>query len=428
MTAPAAIGLLLTGVTIADREGTSEVLITKERIAAISPDVGDHPAAAAARRIDLSGYLLLPAPVEPHAHLDKAMLGDRAPNPAGDLAGAIEANRVVYPTLTREDIRARALAALDIAVRRGYSVVRTHANVEAGLGLTAVETLLEVSAEVASSIDVQVVALVGSPLTGLDGAPNRALLRGAIEAGAHVVGGAPWLDPLPDDAVRWLVDCAADAGLPIDLHLDETLDPTGDSLTSFATCVARRGLGGRAVASHCVNLGQHDPAVVLARAHLLAQSGVAVVALPQTNLLLQGRDLNTRVPRAMTPVRLLQQTGVSVAAGGDNWRDMFNPLGRIDPFETAALLAAVGHLSPDAAYAAVSTEARRTLALAPAAIDIGARAELLAVRAASLGEAVAAAPEDRAVIHRGRLVAHTRTAVERDYAWQVTDQFVSAEE
>lgn len=409
--------LLLKGLTLPGRTGTGDVLINDGRIVAIAEGAGVHPEADTARRLDLSGHVLLAAAVETHAHLDKALLGNRAANPGGDLAGAIEANRRVYPSLTREDIRVRALAALDIAVRRGYTVVRTHANLEEGLGLTAVEVLLEIAEEVTTAVEVQVVGLVGCPLTGPEGAAARRLVHRAIEAGVHVVGGAPWLDARPHQAVRWLVDCAADAGLPIDLHLDETLDPASTSLMAFTEQVSRRGLGGRAVASHCVSLGQQDPAAVAATARTLADTGIAVVTLPQTNLSLQGRDLHTRVPRAMTPIGMLREAGVRVAGGSDNWRDMFNPLGRIDPFETAALLASAGHLPPDAAYDCVSTEARRVVGLDPAGIAVGAPAELLAVRAGSVVEAIAAAPDERTVIHRGRVVAHTHVTVERDFTW-----------
>jgi cytosine deaminase len=143
-------------------------------------------------------------------------------------------------------------------------------------------------------------------------------------------------------------------------------------------------------------------------AKALASAGVALVVLPQTNLGLQGRGLDTRVPRALAPIGLLEEAGVLVAAGGDNWRDPFNPVGRIDPMETASLLVSAGHLTAARAYELVSTAARAVLGLPPAALGTGDVADLLAIRAAGLEEAVASGTEDRMVWRRGRLIADTQ--------------------
>ena len=61
---------------------------------------------------------------------------------------------------------------------------------------------------------------------------SRALLRDAIAAGVDLVGGCPHLDTDPIEANATLLSIAAAAGLPLDLHTDETLDP--------AALVARR--------------------------------------------------------------------------------------------------------------------------------------------------------------------------------------------
>jgi cytosine deaminase len=132
-----------------------------------------------------------------------------------------------------------------------------------------------------------------------------------------------------------------------------------------------------------------------------------VVTLPQTNLLLQGRQASTRTPRGLTALSALRDAGVVVAGGGDNWRDPFNPLGRIDPFETAALLVAAGHMTVDDAYDAVSAAPRRVLGLPPVIVAPGFPADLLAIRAASLQDAVAGASQDRLVLRSGEVVART---------------------
>lgn len=409
--------LLLTGALVPGREAPTDVLLDASGVLALGPDAWVPPpqegGVAAPRIVNVDGHLLLPAPAEPHAHLDKALLYERAANPPGDLGAAVEASRRLYPTMTPDDLRERALRALSIAVRRGVTLVRTHVNVEEGLGTTAIATLLDVAREVRGELDLEVVALTGFPVTGGEGATNRALLEEALALGADVVGGAPALDPRPAEAVRLLVAAAAAAGRPIDLHLDETLDPTSTTLTVFAGEVAAHGLGGRAVASHCVSLGQQDPEVVRETARMLVDTGIAVVTLPQTNLALQGLAHPTRTPRGTAPVRLLREAGVTVAGGGDNWRDMFNPVGRIDPLETASLLVSVLHLTPEDAYRCVSDHARTALGRPSGEIRVGAPAELLAVRAGSVAEAVADGSEQRTVIHAGRVVSRTRIVEEQ---------------
>ncbi|MFI0366542.1 amidohydrolase family protein [Actinomadura sp. 1N219] len=393
--------------------GTTDVLIAGGRVAALGADAAADPRAADADRLDLAGYLLLPSAAEPHAHLDKALLARRAPNPSGDLDGAVTAIRSAYATMDEDDLRSRATEALQTALAHGYTAVRSHADVGEGIGVRSVRALANLREHAAAGlVDLQIVALTAAPVAGAAGRHHRRLLAEAIELGADVVGGAPALDPNPHAAVRTLVAAADEAGLPLDLHLDETTDPDMLTLRRFADEVARRGLHGRATASHCVSLGQQDPATCREVSRALADAGIAVVTLPQTNLYLQGRAEPTRTPRGLTAVASLREAGVVVAGGGDNWRDPFNPLGRIDPFETASLLVAAAHLPVADAWESVTAHARAALGLPPVALDVGSPADLLAIRAADLDEAVAAASEDRIVLRGGGVVARTRVTRE----------------
>lgn len=399
--------LLLTGASLGGGSVRS-VLVAATRVDAVGVEADRLAREAPTGRLDLSGYVLLPAAAEPHAHLDKAMLAGRIPNPAGDLLGAITATRAAYSTMTAGDVRDRARRALRIAVSRGFTAVRTHVNCGEEFGIDALRALLTLRDEVRDTVDLQVVAMSGSPVVGTAGEANRQLLLEALESGADGVGGAPALDPEPSRAVIELVRAAAEGDLPIDLHLDETLDPACLTVCQFIKEVDRRGLGGRATASHCVSLGQQADDVARDIAERLAAARIAVVALPQTNLYLQGRTMTTRVPRALTAVAALRDAGVVLAGGGDNWRDPFNPVARIDPLETASLLVAAAHLSVDDAYDAVSTVARLAMGLPPASITTGAAADLLAVRGSGLADTIAHASEDRVVIRRGRVVSRTR--------------------
>lgn len=357
---------------------------------------------------DLGRHLLLPAPAEPHAHLDKAFLAERVVNPDGDLAGAVAAIRAAYAGISASDVTDRAGRALAEAVSKGYTAVRSHVDCGVGIATRSLTALVELRERWTQLVELQLVALAGFPFTGSEGAENRRLLIEAIEHGADVIGGVPALDIDPPGAIRELSRIAADSGLPLDLHIDETTDPTVLTLRELAEAVNHSGLGGRATASHCVSLGQQEPRTRVAVAALLADAGIAVVTLPQTNLYLQGRDAPDMAPRALTALRDLLAAGVTVAAGGDNWRDPFNPLGRIDPMETAALMVTAGHLDVATAFHIVSSGSRRAMGLAQIHIAPGHPADLLAIRATSLNEAVAAASPDRKVWRAGRLVAASR--------------------
>ena len=146
---------------------------------------------------DLSGQVLMPSFAEPHAHLDKALTASRAPNAAGDLPGAIQAMQGIAGTLTQDDIVARAERALRIHLAFGTTAVRTHVNVGGAMGMRALTALIDVRERWRGLVDVQVVALVASPLAGQAGKD----LRQALREGADVAGGCPHLDPDPDGAV-----------------------------------------------------------------------------------------------------------------------------------------------------------------------------------------------------------------------------------
>ena len=371
-----------------------------------------EPEGSSVERYDLDGYLLLPAPAEPHAHLDKALTADLVPNPAGDLGGAIEAWMAAYPDRTVEEIAGRARRAAELGLAAGCTAIRSHVDVNEQLGTRAVEALLRVKAELADLMDLQLVGLVGRPTSGPDGATNRAMLDKAIELGLDVVGGCPHIDPDPAATIDHCLALAGDAGLPLDLHADETLDAASSDLDRLARRVLASGFTGGTTASHCVALGMVGGDGQQAVAARVAEAAISVVTLPQTNLFLQARGVGTAPPRGLTAVAALLEAGVNVAGGADNLQDPFNTVGRGDPLETAALLVMAAHLDPARAYHLVSNASRRALGLPEVHVRPGDPAELLAVRASTLREAVALAPADRLVFHRGRLVARTATTVE----------------
>lgn len=358
---------------------------------------------------DLDGRLLLSAPAEPHAHLDKALTADAVPNPAGDLMGAINAWRAHGYEFTVDDIYLRARAAVLQGLASGITAVRSHINILDPSGIVPAEALTRVREELGHLVDIQLVGLVSQPDTN---AGNYRLLEQALDLGVDVVGGCPHIEDDRLEVLRLTLDLAGERGLPIDLHTDENLNPESRDLLDFARAVASTGFEYGAVASHCVSLGMMDVDEQRAIAHEVAEAGVGVIALPQTNLFLQGRNHPTATPRGLTALRALDQAGVIVAGGADNVQDPFNSMGRVDPFETASLLVMAGHLLPHEAWSWVSGRARQVMGLDPIEIAPGHRADLLAVRAGSLREAIASAPADRVVLKAGRVVSRTTVTQE----------------
>jgi cytosine/creatinine deaminase len=399
-------GLRLRDVTLADGS-RADVLVRDGTIEAVT--VAALPEPSDVETLDLSGYLLVPAPAEPHAHLDKAYSADRVTDAAGDLAAAVTAWLRLRPSLDEADTVERAEAAVRAYLRHGVTALRTHVDVSEDIGLRALLAVLKVKDAVATECDLQVVAFANAPVSGAAGDRHRALLREALAAGADAVGACPAVDPDPVGCIEACLAAAAAAAVPVDLHIDEGLGPEPFTLSLLVDAVAATGFAHGVVASHCVSLGAMASDVVRAVAERVAAANIVVVCLPPTNLYLQGRSHAVAPPRGLTALSALRAAGVTVAAGGDNLQDPFNRLGRADPFETAGLLVLAGHDTPEVALASVSGAARRAMGLSEVDIRPGSAAELLAIRAGSIREAVAESDPNRVVIHRGRVVARTRS-------------------
>lgn len=367
-------------------------------------EVGQNLPIEESGAIDLAGWVVLPAAVEPHAHLDKAFLAEQIQNETGDLMGAIAAMRANRHLLNVDETIERAERAARLMAANGYRAVRTHADTVTEHGLSNIEALAEVRRRVADIIDIEIVALCGTPVVGPGAADQRALLRAALDAGADLVGGCPHLEEpgRSAEATSFFLQTASDHGVGVDLHTDETLDPGVLGLVELANMVLD-GFDHPVTASHCVSLGMHDASRQREIAELVARAGIGVVALPHTNLFLQGRGA-APMPRGLTAVAALRDAGANVAAGADNLQDPFNPVGRACPFETAGLMVMTAHLLAHEAWATVTDNAARMLGLEAVTVAPGDRADLVAVRAATVREAIAFGPNDRLVWHRGLTV------------------------
>ncbi|WP_051970227.1 amidohydrolase family protein [Kitasatospora azatica] len=362
---------------------------------------GEHePAVAAGARIDLTGYLLLAAPAEPHAHHDTAFTA--LPPPAFADAARPVAPPTAPPTAPGAEspgelIRRVTEAALT-SLGYGATAQRTHVRIGDVHGLRRLEAVLTARQALRGLAELQAVA-VPRLLTGTVGADGRAALREALRLGADAVGGCPELDPDPVGFVQVVAELAAEFDCPVDLHLRGG-DP--GQLARLTALLAP--LRPRFAVGPCDRLGPGGGAALRA-------AGARVVCLPQNGACgaLDGP------PGGLTPavVRELTDHQLPLAAGSGALRDAVNPVGRADPLEAAYLLAAGGALSATAAYEAVSGQARLLMGLPPVRVDAGFPAELLAVRGDSLAGALSGG-HSRLVVHGGRVVS--RTSAVREFA------------
>ncbi|MCX5060754.1 amidohydrolase family protein [Streptomyces sp. NBC_00201] len=334
-------------------------------------------------RVDLTGYLLLPAPAEPHAHLDTALSAE------GDGPASYEA----------QEVQRRATEAALLQLGHGATALRAHVRVGDVQGLGALAAVLQARRSLRGLTELTTVAMP-RVLTGVAGADGLSMLRDALKMGASVVGGCPDLDPDPTGYVEAVLEVAAEHGCPVDLHTDAA-DPA-----RLARLVAMAGgLRPGVTIGPCGGLSRLPDETVRRTAEQLAAAGVTVVCLPQGSC--GGTD-----QRGTAPVRLLRAAGVRVAAGSGALRDMSNPVGRGDPLEAAYLLASRYGLRPEDSYDAVSSSARAVMGLPEVRVEAGFPAELLALRGDRLAGALSLA-YSRIVVHRGRVVA--RTSAVREY-------------
>ncbi|WP_432032088.1 amidohydrolase family protein [Streptomyces antibioticus] len=386
--------LLLCGARLTDGR-TVDVRLSRGRIEAVGTvgSLATGPARSPGTRVDLSGYLLLPAPAEPHAHPDTAL--------SADTDGPV--------SYAPPDVQRRATEAVLLQLGHGATALRAHVRVGDVQGLGALTAVLRARRSLHGLADLSAVA-VPRLLTGAAGADGLAMLRDALKMGAAVVGGCPDLDPDPTGYVEAVLEVASEHGCPVDLHTDAA-DPA--RLARLAAMAG--GLRPGVTLSPCGGL-DHLPAEAAGRtADQLAAAGISVVCLPQGGCGGcggGGGGWGGAQERGTAPVRLLRAAGVRVAAGSGALRDVSNPVGRGDPLEAAYLLASRHGLRPEDAYDAVSASARAVLALPEVRVEAGFPADLLAVRGDRLSAALSLA-YSRIVIHRGRVVA--RTSAVREY-------------
>jgi cytosine deaminase len=406
--------LVIRNASLPDGRRDIDIAIDDGRITEVGPRLAVRPV----REIDAEGDLVTPPFVDAHFHMDAALsYGLPRVNASGTLLEGIALWGELKPQLTQDALIERALQYCDWAVARGLLAIRTHVDV-CDDRLLAVEALLEVRRRVAPYLDLQLVAF---PQDGLLRSPTAFdNLKRAIAMGVDVVGGIPHFERTMAqgaESVRLLCEYAAEQGLLVDMHCDETDDPFSRHIETLALETQRLGLSGRVAGSHLTSMHSMDNYYVSKLLPLIAEAGVAAIANPLINITLQGRHDSYPKRRGMTRVPELMAAGVEVAFGHDCVMDPWYGLGSGDMLEVAHMGLHVAQMTGQEemhrCFLAVTEAPARILALQGYGIAPGCHADLVLLDAGSTVEAIRLRAPRRLVLRRGEVVAQAPRAAAR---------------
>ncbi len=362
--------------------------------------------------INVSGYLVSPPFVDAHFHMDATMsLGQPRLNQSGTLLEGITLWSELKPHLTVDAIKERALKFCDLAVARGLLAIRSHVDV-CDPRLLAVDALLEVKKEVAPYLDLQLVAF---PQDGFFSSPQVAeLLETALDRGVDVVGGIPHFERTMDEgrkSVEVLCRIAAERGLRIDMHCDESDDPLSRHIETLTAETVRHGLQGRVTGSHLTSMHSMNNYYVSKLLPLMAEAEMNVVSNPLINITLQGRHDTYPKRRGMTRVPEMMEIGLKVAFGHDCVMDPWYSLGSADMLEVASMGLHVAQLTGvdemKACFGAVTEVPADILGLEGYGIEKGCNADLIILQAADPVEALRLKANRLFVIRRGSIISRS---------------------
>ncbi len=405
------LDLILRNCTLTDGRTDIDIGIEAGRIIAVMPNL----VATAAETIEATGQLVTAPFVDAHFHMDSTLsYGLPRINQSGTLLEGIALWGELKPLLTQEMLVERALAYCDWAVAKGLLAIRSHVDV-CDPRLLAVEALLHVRDRVKPYLDLQLVAF---PQDGLLRAPaGLANLVRALDKGVDVVGGIPHFERTMSDgaeSVRILCELAAERGLRVDMHCDESDDPMSRHIETLAFHAHRLGMQGRVTGSHLTSMHSMDNYYVSKLIPLIREAGVAAIANPLINITLQGRHDSYPKRRGMTRVPELMAAGIVVAFGHDCVMDPWYPLGSADMLEVAQMGLHVAQMTGQDAmrscFDAVTTAPATILGLQDYGIAVGCKADMVLLQARDSVDAIRLRATRLVVIRAGKVIARTPPA------------------
>jgi len=387
----------------------TDIGIAGGRIAILGPQLS-----ADAETIDLEGRLVSPGFVETHIHLDKSCILDRCQSERGDVAEAIAETAKAKASFTAEDVYARASRTLEKAILHGTTHMRTHLEVDPGIGLRGLAGVQPLIKDYAWAIDLHICVFPQEGLTDNPGTDE--LIVAALEAGCRAVGGVPYADSNPRGQIDRIFEIARDYDVDIDFHLD--LGPTAEGMQIDYVCRRTEEFqyGGRVTVGHLTRATSLAPAAFDAMGRRMADAGVALTVLPSTDLYLMGRDHthDHNIARGVVPAHKLLRHGVNCSLSSNNILNPFTPIGDCSQLHMANLYANVCQVGKQAdmreCFAMITQRPAAVMRLADYGLAVGKSADLVVLDSQSAEMAVAELVAVLYAFRRGRKTVSRRPA------------------
>ncbi len=347
--------------------------------------------------------MLLPALVDAHVHLDKNYSVQQSGAACGDLFTAIDMIQAVLRNASTADFAARMQRALENAWQHGTRALRTHIDWMQADAPPALAVVEQLAADWQGKLQLQWVAL--TPIDTLASPAGDAIAAQVAQHGG-VLGAFVYKNEDVDQKLAAVFKLAQTHGVALDFHTDEGLDADATSLATIAELTIQFGMQGRVVCGHACSLSVQDAAQAQATLARCAAAGIHLVALPTTNLYLQGTWAGTPVERGITRVREARAAGLGVSIATDNVQDAFYPYGSYDLLQTWSLGVQLAHLAPALDWVdTITTAPAAALGLAwDGRIGAGCPADLVQLHAADEYALVGASKIARTVIRNGVVV------------------------
>jgi cytosine deaminase len=391
-----------------ETDGLVDIGIEGGRIAHLGPRLQ-----AEGRQMDLAGALVAPGFVETHIHLDKSRLLDRCRSEEGTLEEAIAEVAAAKKKFTPEDVYRRGAATLEQAILHGTTHMRTHLEVDPGIGLRSLEGVMPLIDEYRWAIDLSICVF---PQEGLLNNPGTdELMVAGLRKGARVVGAAPYTDSDPRGQIDRVFQMAREFDVDIDMHLD--FGNTAESMDVEYVCAQTEKFryGGRVAVGHVTKLSTIPKEVLDSVIRRLADAGVAVTVLPSTDLYLMGRHQHHSVLRGVVPVHRMLSAGVNCTLSSNNILNPFTPFGNCSLIRMANLYANVCQVGKRddvrECFEMITRRSARLLRLDDYGVAVGKQADLVVLDCPNPETAVAELTEPRYGFKRGRLT-FTRLAAD----------------
>jgi cytosine/creatinine deaminase len=376
-----------------------DIGIVGATIAAIAPDL-----VADAQELDAADCLVIPGLIETHIHLDKTCILERCRIEEGTVAEAVRETAAAKRDFTIEDVYARGKRTLERCIAHGTTHMRTHVELDPGIGMIGFDAVNQLARDYAWAVDVELCVFPQEGLTNYPG--TEELLIEGLRRGARAIGAAPYFDSDPRRQIDRIFAIARDFDAEIDMHLDLAESTEGMQVEYVCRKTEEFGWGGRVAVGHVTQMSLLPPERFGAIAAQLASAGVAVTILPSTDLHLMGRSHDHAIPRGVVPAEPLRKAGVTCSISTNNVLNPFTPYGDGSLIRMANLYANVCHVSRPADLAGcfdmISGAAAKLMRLEDYGIRVGGPADLVCLDAKNPTEAIATLAQPLWGIKRGR--------------------------